>query len=273
MVRAMGGPITNPALAYHEYLGPAIFQPMTKVTLWAAKLNQGERVLDVACGTGIVTLQLPPLVGTKGRVVGLDINPAMLAVASSQTLPEAGPGIEWMQGNGVALPLPDGSFDAVICQHGLQFFPDRAAGVAEMKRVLASSGRAIVACWKGLDHQTFFATLMRSIARHLNVTESDAAAPFTLGDADVLRGLLEDAGFSRVDIQSHLIDARFPQPEKFVRMSASAGAAVMPDVYEGVDLESLVAKVIVDCKPDIDRYRVGDMLRFPMPTHLAVAHV
>jgi ubiquinone/menaquinone biosynthesis C-methylase UbiE len=268
----MSGP-TNPALAYHEYLGPAIFHPMTKLTLWAAKVKPGDRALDVACGTGIVTTQLPPLVGAKGKVVGLDINPAMLSVAASQTLPEAGPGIDWVQGTGVALQFPEAAFDLVICQHGLQFFPDREAGVREMRRVLAAGGRAVVSCWKGLDHQTFFATLMRSIARHLNVTEAEAAAPFTLGDADVLRGLLDDAGFSKIDMQSHTVDARFPQPEKFVRMSASAGAAVMPDVYDGVDIEALVQKVIVDCKPDFDRYREGDLLRFPMPTNLAVAYV
>ena len=270
----MAGPATNPALAYHQYLGPAIFVPMTRVTLWAAKVKQGERVLDVACGTGIVTSQLPALVGGTGKVVGLDVNPAMLAVAAAQPQPE-GPKIEWVQANAMQTGLPDASYDVVICQHGLQFFPDRAAGAREMRRVLADGGRAIVACWQSLDHQTFFATLMRSIARHLNVTEAETAQPFTLGEPDVLRDMLETAGFTNVDMQKHVIDARFPQPEKFVRLSAGAGAAaaVMPDVYEGIDLEALVAKVLVDVKADLDRYREGDVLRFPMPANLAVAHV
>lgn len=267
-----GGAMTNPALAYHEYLGPAIFVPMTRVTLGAAKPKQGERVLDVACGTGIVTMQLPPLVGGTGKVVGLDINPAMLAVASAQTAPE-GPQIEWVQASGEATGLPDASFDLVLCQHGLQFFPDREAGAREMRRVLDTGGRAVVACWQNLDRQTFFATLMRSIARHLNVTEARAAAPFTLGDADVLKSLLDGAGFERVEMQTHTIHTRFPQPEKFVRMSAGAGAAVMPEVYDGVDIEELVAKVIVDCKADLARYQVGDHLSFAMPTNLAIAYV
>src|SRR5687768_4108890 len=126
-VPAMGGP-PNPALGYHEYLGPAIFVPSTRVTLAAARPNRGERVLDVACGTGIVTSQLPPLVGGTGRVVGLDINPGMLAVASAQPKPE-GCAIEWKEGSGIAMDLPPASFDLVVCQQGLQFFPDRSAGV------------------------------------------------------------------------------------------------------------------------------------------------
>src|SRR5262249_49929573 len=109
----MAGPTTNPALAYHQYLGPAMFAPMARVSLWSSKMNRGERVLDLACGTGIVTNLLPPLVGPKGKVVGLDVNPSMLEVAKAQPLPE-GPPIEWVQANAMATGLPDASFDLVI---------------------------------------------------------------------------------------------------------------------------------------------------------------
>src|SRR5687768_5175300 len=103
----MGGP--NPALAYHEYLGPAIFVPMARVTLAAAKPKPGERVLDVACGSGIVTRELAKAVGGTGRVVGLDINPGMLAVAAAQPKPE-GAAIQWKEGSGIAMDLPPASF-------------------------------------------------------------------------------------------------------------------------------------------------------------------
>src|SRR5688500_3531047 len=128
----MGGP--SPALAYHEYLGPAMFLPMARVTLQAAQPKPGEHVLDVACGTGIVTAQLAPIVGGTGRVVGLDISAGMLAVAAAQPPPE-GCAIEWREGSGMAIDSPAGSFDLVVCQHGLQFFPDRLAGTREMRRV------------------------------------------------------------------------------------------------------------------------------------------
>jgi ubiquinone/menaquinone biosynthesis C-methylase UbiE len=267
----MGG-APNPALTYHEYLGPAMFVPLSAVTLAAAKPKRGERVLDVACGSGIVTSQLPPLVGGTGKVVGLDINPAMLAIAGAQPPPE-GPQIQWLQGNAMAMDLPASAFDLVICQQGLQFLPDRAAGASEMRRVLVSGGRAVVSCWQSLDEQTFFATLMRSVARHLGVTEQQAALPFSFGDATALRDLLANAGFTRVEMHRHVIDARFPQPETFIRMSAGAGAAVMPDVYANVNMEKLVAAVTADCAADLARYRNGDVLQFPMPTSLAIAYV
>ena len=267
----MGGP-PNPALAYHEYLGPAIFVPMSRVTLAAAKPKQGDRVLDVACGSGIVTVQLPPLVGGMGKVCGLDINPAMLAVAASQPQPE-GPQIEWLEGNGMDMKVESGGFDLLVCQHGLQFFPDRAAGAREFRRVLAQGGRAVVACWQSLDKQSFFATMMRSIAHHVGVPEHVAGAPFSLGSDTELQGLLTRAGFSRVEMQTHVIETRFTEPQKFIRMTAGAGAAVMPDMYKNVDLDALAAKVTADCAEGIARYSDGEYLKFPMPTNLAIAYV
>jgi ubiquinone/menaquinone biosynthesis C-methylase UbiE len=261
----------NPALTYHEYLGPAMFVPMSQLTLAAAKVQPGERVLDVACGTGIVTAQLPSLVGAHGKVVGLDINPAMLAIAASQTLLE-GPAIQWLQGNAMALDLPSAAFDLVLCQHGLQFFPDRAAGAGEMRRVLGDGGRAVVACWQSIDEQSFFASVVRSTARNLGISEQQVGMPFSFGDATALRDLLANAGFTRVELHRNVVDACFPQPEKFIRMTAGAGAAVMPDVYGNISVDALVRKVTADCAEDLARCRDGDLLRFPIPTNLAIAY-
>ena len=258
----------NPALAYHEYLGPAIFVPMARVTLALARPQPGERVLDVACGTGIVTSQLPALVGDTGKVVGLDLNAGMLAVARAK--PSA---VDWKEGDGAAMELADASFDLVICQHGLQFFPDRAAGVREMRRVLAPGGRAVVACWQGLERQTFFATLVRAQAHHLGVSESHVGVPWSFGDADALRGVFVAAGFADVEVQTHTIDACFPEPEKFIRMTVTAATAVMADRFGGADLEPLVAAVAAECADDFARYRDGDFLRFPMSTNVVIAKV
>ena len=264
-VATMGGP-PNPALAYHEYLGPAIFEPMARVTLAVAKPQLGERVLDVACGSGIVTTQLPALVGAAGRVVGLDINPKMLEVAA-----DGSSDVEWKQGNGMAMDVPSAAFDLVICQHGLQFFPDRAAGAREMRRVLERGGRAVVTCWQGLAEQTFFASLVRAQARQLGVDEAQVATPFSFGDAEALRALLVEAGFTRVDIETHTIESQFPQPERFLKMTVSAAAAVMPEKFAHVDPEPLVAAIAAECSEELARYRVGDTLRFPMPANVAIA--
>src|ERR1044071_8993676 len=125
---------------YQRHLVPAI------TALWAADLvgraglRPGQRVLDVACGTGVVARAAAGQVGRAGRVAGLDINPGMLAVARS--LPDGpGPGIGWLQASALALPFPDAAYDVVLCQLGLQFFPDRRAALAEIRRVLVPGGR------------------------------------------------------------------------------------------------------------------------------------
>jgi len=115
----------SPADTYEHYFVPAMFLPWSTILLSHAALQARERVLDVACGTGIVARQVAPLVGTEGQVAALDMNPAMLAVARSIPV-TPGTTIRWQEGNAMALPFTEGAFDVVLCQHGLQFFPDRA---------------------------------------------------------------------------------------------------------------------------------------------------
>lgn len=100
-------------------------------------------MLDVACGTGPVARYVAPLVGPMGRVLGLDLNAGMLAIARAMAQRE---------GNATALPFPDASFDRVCCQQGLRFFPDRPATLQEMCRVLIPGGRLALAVWRGLEH-------------------------------------------------------------------------------------------------------------------------
>ena len=113
---------------YERYFVPAIFQPWAMDLLDGIKPQRGERVLDVACGTGIVSRLVAERVGLSGKLIGLDINPGMLAVAGSAT--PAGAPIEWRQGNAEDLPFPDEAFDLVLCQQGLQFFPNKAGRTA-----------------------------------------------------------------------------------------------------------------------------------------------
>jgi SAM-dependent methyltransferase len=120
---------TNPADTYESYFVPAKFGPCAQILLGQAKPQPGEHVLDVACGTGVVARMVAPWVGPTGRVVGLDINAAMLATARSQST-EIQPPIEFREGSALAMTLPDASFDLVVCQQGLQFFPDQSCGCA-----------------------------------------------------------------------------------------------------------------------------------------------
>src|SRR3546814_14402551 len=118
--------IENPAEVYERYLGRAIADPFTRVLLDCAGPQPGERVLDLAAGTGSVARYVAPIVGAEGRVVAVDVNAAMLAVGRALPGPD-GPPIEWWEGDAVNLDLPNQAFDLVLCQQGLQFFPDRPA--------------------------------------------------------------------------------------------------------------------------------------------------
>jgi ubiquinone/menaquinone biosynthesis C-methylase UbiE len=109
----------------------------------AARLAPGDRVLDLACGTGLVARRALPFVGEAGRVVGADINEGMVAAAHELV----GDGIEWVAAPCDALPFADGTFDRVVCQQGFQFFPDLAAAMAESARVLRPGGRLLATIW------------------------------------------------------------------------------------------------------------------------------
>ena len=168
------------AETYEKYFVPAMFVPWADILLRHASPQPGERVLDVACGTGIVARLAAPLVGSKGQAVAVDVNPAMLAVARAHPAPSDAT-IHWQEGNAVALPFPDGAFDMVLCQHGLQFIPDRASAVREMRRVLAPGGRALVIVLQALARHPVFETLVESASRHLSLPIS-AVLPRSLSE-------------------------------------------------------------------------------------------
>src|SRR5918995_6684955 len=125
---------------YERFFVPAIARPVADDLLSAARLRSGERVLDVACGTGIIARLAAGRVGPDGSVVGVDVAPDMIEVARSVSLP-AGIEIDWRQGDAASLPVPDGSFDVVLCQMALMLFQDKAAALAEMRRGLNAPRR------------------------------------------------------------------------------------------------------------------------------------
>jgi SAM-dependent methyltransferase len=128
---------------YERELVPAVFGAWAPVLVDLAQPRSGHRVVDVACGTGIVARIAAMRVGPTGAVVGIDLNPGMLSVARSaaSTEPRSGGPLQWQEASADKLPLADGSFDIVYCQLGLQFFADRAAALREMRRVLDTEGR------------------------------------------------------------------------------------------------------------------------------------
>ncbi len=266
-------PAVSPPEVYETYYGPAIFSPLADALLPHAGVRPGERVLDLACGTGIVTRRLAALVGHGGRVVGVDVNPAMLEVARRH----GGDGIEWREGDGTALDLPESAFDLVTVQQGLQFFPDREAGAQETRRVLAGGGRAVLAVWKGLDHHPLFAALAEAeapqlVAHGLDVSWQDLVAPFSFGDARALRRLLLDSGFAEVSLAEATVRARFPDADHFLQRLEYAYAGVVPRFAEDPEAFETYLDAVARATTDVvASYRHGDDVVVPMHANIAVA--
>ncbi len=195
----------DPAEVYDRAFVPALFAGWGPVVAEAARIRRGDRVLDVACGTGALTLAAAMRAGPSGRVTGLDPNAAMLAVARTK------PGtIDWHEGCAEALPFEDATFDAVISQFGLMFFDDPRRAFAEMHRVLVPGGRLAVAVFDAIETSGGYDALARLLDRLFGRSIGDAMrAPFTLGDADRLRRLPRDA-FPEARVTRHEGTVRFP---------------------------------------------------------------
>jgi len=203
----------NAPANYQQYFVPNIGAPVAGDLVASVGLRPGQRVLDVACGTGVVTRLAAKGVAPGGGVTGLDLNPGMLAVARS--VAPADPAIDWVQGDAQSMPLKDGAFDVVLCQMGLQFMSDKAAALREMHRVLAPGGRILVSL-PG-PRPALFAVLAEAFARHLG---QDAARfvdlVFSLHEPDPLRDLFEGSGFREIRIDARPKTLVVPPPRDFL---------------------------------------------------------
>jgi len=207
-------------------------------------------------------------VGATGKVVGLDLNPGMLSVARSLP-PVSGAPIEWKEGDAVATPFRDASFDVVLCQLGLQYFTDRPRAVREMYRVLVPGGRLALLVWRPIRYSPGFAALADALGRHIN---PDAAkimhAPFSLGDAEELRSLLKGAGFVGIAVRIGIGTVRFPSLEEFVTQYVAAApfAGHVAKADEGARTAFLR-----DVSEALRPYTDDEGVAFPIEGHLAFA--
>jgi ubiquinone/menaquinone biosynthesis C-methylase UbiE len=264
----------TPPEVYERVLVPAVVRPLSRFVIELAAPSERERVLDLACGTGLIARAVAPIVGTDGAVVGVDVLPGMLAVARSLP-PVDGPPIEWLHGDATtALDLPDDSFDLVICQQGLQFFTDRAAAAAEVRRVLSPGGRFVAAVWQGIDRQPFWKAFTEVEARNLaplGLSPDDLRVPFSWGDAEALRTLLEDAGFTSIQLSTATVEANFAA-ETFVEdLEYPYGALVDGFLEDPEAFEAFVAAVKEQSRELLESYRRDDRIVFETPSNLVVA--
>ena len=252
------------AQAYEDLHVNALFRAWADPVLDAGGVGEGDRVLDVACGTGIVARTALARVGGAGAVTGLDMGPGMLAVAE-----RIEPRVTWVEGQAGELPFDAEEFDAVVSQFGLMFFPDRAQAVREMLRCVRPGRRIAVAVWDGLDRQAAFPVSVDLLQRRAGDAAADALRiPFSAGEVADLSTLFESAGASSASIETVAGTARFPSVRSMVEADLRGWLPIM-DVH--LD-EDLIQSILAEADEVLDGYvdESGEMV-FPVSAHIVTA--
>jgi len=253
------------ATSYQDQVVPALMEEWAPRVAAAADIRRGDRVLDVACGTGVLTRAAASRAGPGGAVTGLDRNPGMLAVASRLSPP-----LRWQQGTAEALPFPDQSFDAVVSQFGLMFVPEPAAALREMMRVLVPGGRLAVAVWASLDDTPAYAAEVAVVERLAGSAAGAALrAPFVLGNAERLAELCLAAGITGATVALQQGRGRFPSVRDMVELELRGWLAVMGGVsLEESVIEQVLREAEVALKPFVTE---GGEVVFASPALLVTA--
>jgi ubiquinone/menaquinone biosynthesis C-methylase UbiE len=222
---------TAPEL-YQRYLVPAITTKWAEDLVRRGQPQPGEKVLDIACGTGVVA-RLAGMRMAQGHVTGLDLNRGMLAVA--RLLPSEGAPIDWIEGSALDLPFPTGRFDLVFCQLGLQFFPDQARALREIRRVLSPSGRVALSVYSPIQRTPGAHAFVLALDRVLGPTASRIKrGEHSFNARDELEELLIDADFAEVEVHTVVQELAFPSVLDYVRFQllATPMAALLSDRAE-----------------------------------------
>jgi ubiquinone/menaquinone biosynthesis C-methylase UbiE len=255
------------ARTYERFLVPALMAPWAEDLVDAVGVGTGQRVLDVACGTGIVARTAARAVGAGGSVVGVDVNPAMLAIAAEVATSDLP--IRWEQADAHEIPIADGSVDIVLCQQGLQFFADPSNALREMLRVGTEGARLGVSTCASIERQPGYRALRDVVTGHLGVDAGAIiASPYTLGEPDVVRRLVAAAGFGDVRLRRVITTFRAPSPEAFLRgETTSSPLGVLIDVLD----DDVVAGLIADLGRALRPFSDDDGIVFPFETLVLTA--
>lgn len=260
-VDAMGLSV-EAAQGYETFFIPAIFHQWPARLIQTAQPDSGDNVLEVGCGTGILTRELIPLVSEPGRVTGLDLSDSMLAVARQQC-----PDVAFQQGDVCELPFEDASFDIVMGQFMLMFVPEPEKGLTEIKRVLRPGGRVVLSVWQGLDGNPVYSALVEAT---LEIAGQEAARslawPFAMGDVSALNDMLASVNLKNVSISAHDGTAEFPSLESFVTTEVQAW--VLADSVSDGQVAQIVSRLRETYEPFAN---VTGPINFPLNALIATA--
>ena len=256
----------NAAELYERYAARYILGPWAPGLVEIAKLREGERVLDLACGTGVVARIAAERVGASGRVTGLDLNAGMLAVARALAAPVGAP-VMWIERSALDTGLPAESFDVVLCQQGLQFFPDKVAAVREMHRALAPGGRVAISVWRTTG--VYNTAVGEALRRHVGpAVASRFLASRAAPGADELVTTIAAGGLHNVTLHIEQMTVRLPPPEEFVlaHLAATPVAAEMRAAGNAMGVA-----VAADVARALARYRETGGIAFPEEVNVLTA--
>jgi SAM-dependent methyltransferase len=253
---------------YERYVARYILGPWAQMLVDIAHVGVGERVLDVACGTGVVARAAAGRVGPAGRVVGVDLNPGMIAVARSLPTPGGAP-IEWVERSALDLRLQDATMDVALCQQGLQFFPDKALAMREMRRVLARRGRLALSVWNGIG--LYNSAVGEALAQFIgDAAALQFCASRQVPCKDELQRLAAEADFSAVDVRVRRIHVHLPRLDRFALDHLSA--TPLAPIVAAADPEAR-EKIGASVMAQLQRYDDGNGVTYPEETHVLTAQV
>ena len=247
---------------YERFMVPAMFARWAEILLELVDPQPGERVLDLACGTGIVARTAVPMVQPDGEIFGVDFNPTQIATARSIE-----PSIEWREGDAESLPFTDQQFDLVVCQQGFQFFPDQVQAVREVHRVLKPSGRVGISVWSSIEKCPGYPALVHALERRVGAS---AAGYLTMGSSDSsgIGRMFADGGFPDAEVVTRSSDAKYRSAEEFMRAIVVGAIMRRTDAQFSEETLGLMAADVAD---EMKPYLTENGLRFPMEAHLLTA--
>ena len=235
-------------------------------SLVSSVVEPGDTVLDVACGTGIATRLAAVAAGPDGKVVGSDLNLGMIGQARKMSAVEW-PDIVWEEASALDLPYQDGSFDRVVCQQGVQFFPDPVAGLAEMRRVTRTGGNVAITVWSELSGSPYFEALVEMLIDHAHVDPSEVA--FTATAADIAEWF-HQAGLPVPTVE--LVEAQVDLPPMHDYIPAHLRALPWAASYLSLDERSQQA-AIEQIERRMENYTTASGFRSPFTSYLANAQL
>ena len=250
---------------YERVLVGPLFRPFAEQLVARVAPRRGDRVIDVACGTGIVARIVRERLGPEAPIVGVDVAPAMLAVART-----ADPTIDWRQGNAVALPTKATErFTILTCHQGLQFMPDKAAAIREMRRVLAPGGRAAIATWRPLQDLPEVMALNAVAEKHVGPIVDSR---HSFGEANALKDVLADGGFDDVRVDTIAHGVQFADGALFARLNAMAviGMSDKGKAMSEADRGELAGRIAAESQAVIAKATKNGTFEIPLTSTLAL---